>query len=150
MGIANKPHVIVAAGIIWKGSKILISKRPQKSHLGGFWEFPGGKLKEGESLEDCLRREILEELGLCVHVSRVVLSVDHEYTQKTVSLHFFDCIWKGGDARALGCDEFRWIRPSSISTFQFPPPDRHVVELIQHRTKTETRVDRRNLESGCS
>ena len=135
MGIKNKPHVNVAAGIIWKVSELLISKRPQESHLGGLWEFPGGKLKEGESLEECLRREILEELGLCVHVSAAVLSVDHEYTHKTVSLHFFDCIWKDGEPRALGCEEFRWIEPACISAFKFPPPDIQMVELIKRRAK---------------
>ena len=133
MGIKNKPHVNVAAGIIWKGPELLISKRPQGSHLGGLWEFPGGKLKEGESLKECLRREILEELGLCVLVGAAVLSVNHEYSQKKVSLHFFNCIWKKGEPRALGCEEFRWITPACISTFQFPPPDLQVVELIQHR-----------------
>ncbi len=133
IGIKNKPHVDVAAGIIWKGSELLISKRPRGSHLGGLWEFPGGKLKEGESLKECLRREILEELGLCVNVSNVVLSMDHEYEHKKVSLHFFDCLWKGGKPRALGCEEFRWITPACISTFQFPPPDLQVVQLIQRR-----------------
>ena len=133
MGIKNKPHVDVAAGIIWKGPELLISKRPRGSHLGGLWEFPGGKVKEGESLKECLRREILEELGLCVHVDDLVSSVDHEYEHKKVSLHFFDCIWKEGEPRTLGCDEFRWIRPACISAFQFPPPDLQVIELIQRR-----------------
>ena len=135
MGMKNKPHVDVAAGIIWKGPELLISKRPRESHLGGLWEFPGGKLKQGESLEGCLRREILEELGLCVHVSTPVLSVDHEYRQKTVTLHFFNCIWKGGEPRALGCEEFRWIRPARIAAFRFPPPDMRVIELIERRAK---------------
>ena len=135
MGIKNKPRVNVAAGIIWKGPELLISKRPRESHLGGLWEFPGGKLKEGESLKECLTREILEELGLCVHVGPAVLSVDHEYGHKSVSLHFFDCIWNGGEPRALGCEEFRWIRPARLSAFQFPPPDIQVIALIQQRVK---------------
>lgn len=141
-GIKDKPHVDVAAGIIWKGAELLISKRPQESHLGGLWEFPGGKLKRGESLEECLKREILEELGLSIHVGAAVLSVDHEYSYKTVSLYFFDCLWKGGNPRALGCEEFRWITPACISTFQFPPPDLQVVQLIQRRATNSNSFER--------
>lgn len=135
MPAKNRPHVDVAAGIIWKGPKLLISKRLRKSHLGGLWEFPGGKLEDGESLKDCLRREIREELGLCVHVGAAVLCVDHEYEHKAVSLHFFDCAWKKGEPRTLGCEEFRWILPKCISAFNFPPPDIQMVKLIQSKAE---------------
>ncbi len=131
----NRPHVNVAAGIIWKGPKLLISKRPKGSHLGGLWEFPGGKQENGETLKDCLKREIMEELSLCVHVGMAVLSVDHEYEHKTVSLHFFDCTCEKGDPRALGCEEFRWILPKCISAFKFPTPDIQMVELIQNKAE---------------
>ena len=108
--------------------------------MGAYGNFQGEKLEEGESLEECLKREILEELGLCVHVNAAVLSVDHEYKKKTVSLHFFDCTWKKEEPRALGCAEFRWILPKCIADFQFPPPDIQVVELILSSTENSKPV----------
>ncbi len=97
----------------------------------------------GESLEACLRREILEELGLFVQVNKAVLSVDHEYSHKCVSLHFFDCLWTGGEPQPLECDEFRWISPAEFSNFPFPPPDIRVVEWIQRRVNNKNRWERR-------
>ena len=125
-----------------KGLSFSSQSDHKEAILGVYGNSPGGKLKRGESLEECLKREILEELGLSIHVGAAVLSVDHEYSHKIVSLYFFDCLWKGGNPRALGCEEFRWITPACISTFQFPPPDLQVVQLIQRRATNSNSFER--------
>ena len=71
----------VAAGLIWKRDQVLIAQRPRDGMLGGLWEFPGGKLEERESLQECLRREIREELDFEIEVGEVLCSVDHAHTR---------------------------------------------------------------------
>ena len=70
----RKPHLEVAAAIIRKEGKVLVAKRPRGSHMEGYWEFPGGKKERGEGLEACLKREVLEELNLCIEVEKASYS----------------------------------------------------------------------------
>ena len=84
----------VAAGVIFRDSRVLITQRRKDDHLGGLWEFPGGKREPSESYEDCLRRELREELGIEVEVGEVLASLTHAYPDKTVHLEFFRCAWR--------------------------------------------------------
>ena len=102
-GENKKPHFHVSAGLIWKNGMVLTAKRPKGSHLEGFWEFPGGKQEKGESLEDCLEREIEEELGLRV---------------------------KAVKPKALECQEVKWTNPVDLPKFSFSPPDIKVIEFL--------------------
>jgi mutator protein MutT len=120
----------VTAGLIWKEGRVLITKRLKGTHLGGFWEFPGGKQKSGESLNECLEREIEEEVGLKVRAAQAVLTVDHEYGAKVISLHFFNCISLPGEPRALQCQQVRWVDPAELGKFNFPPPDEKAIKYI--------------------
>jgi A/G-specific adenine glycosylase len=129
----NKPHFHVTAALIWKNGKILIAKRPKGRHFGGFWELPGGKQEKGESLRQCLEREIREELGMRVITGQALPMVSHEYTFKSISLHPFHCAPLEGEPKALGCEEIRWVAPSELVTFNFPPPDIGVIEAICRR-----------------
>jgi mutator protein MutT len=119
----SKPHFHVTAGLLWKDGKLLISKRPQGSHLAGYWEFPGGKQEPNESLERCLEREIKEELGIAVKVERHLLQVDHDYDMKSISLHLFQCSIISGEPRPLECDGMKWVSPEDLSEYPLPPPD---------------------------
>lgn len=126
------PAVIqVAAGLISRQGRYLIARRKRGTHLGGLWEFPGGKREEGESLTDCLRRELLEELGVDVAVPVPYRVIRHEYSEKTVELHFFHCVIRGGEARALDCEEIRWVLPDELAGYEFPPADRPLVEALR-------------------
>ena len=129
-GKNSKPHFNVTAALIWKNEKILIAKRPKGSHFEGFWEFPGGKQEKGESLRECLEREILEELSMKVSAVQAFLTVSHEYTCKSISLHAFNCTPLEGDPKALDCEEIRWVEPAELLTFNFPPPDMRLIEAI--------------------
>ncbi|MCD4717223.1 MAG: (deoxy)nucleoside triphosphate pyrophosphohydrolase [Desulfobacterales bacterium] len=129
-GQNEKPHYHVTAALIRKKGSFLIAKRPQGSHLEGYWEFPGGKQEQGESLEECLEREIREELGLRVKTDRALLTVDHDYGSKAISLHVFNCTCLAGEPKALEGQEIRWVAPGDFFKFFFPPPDMKVLEFL--------------------
>ncbi len=128
--INQKPHIHVSAGLIRKNGQFLISKRLKGSHLEGFWEFPGGKLEEGESIQSCLEREIKEELDLKVKAGQVSLTLDHEYETKIISLYVMYCTILGGEPMAIECQEFKWVAPEDFKKFVFPPPDIKVIEFL--------------------
>ncbi|MBI5776947.1 MAG: 8-oxo-dGTP diphosphatase MutT [Nitrospirae bacterium] len=126
------PAVVqVAAGLIVREGHYLIARRKAGTHLGGLWEFPGGKREEGESLEACLRRELREELGIDVTAPVQFRVIRHEYREKTVELHFFRCAIGGGEVKSLECEEFRWVAPEDLSSYEFPPADRPLIEALQ-------------------
>ncbi|MBI3853698.1 MAG: 8-oxo-dGTP diphosphatase MutT [Verrucomicrobia bacterium] len=120
--------VEVAAGLIFRDGKLLITQRPADAHLGGLWEFPGGKRHPGESFEECLRRELFEELGIEVTVGALVEEITHAYPEKTVRLKFFRCRWERNEPRALGCPAFLWVNLSELAGHEFPAAD---AELLQ-------------------
>jgi len=128
----STPHFQVTAGLVWNNGKILITRRPEGSHLAGYWEFPGGKQEPGESLEACLEREFREELAMDVKAVKRLLQIDHDYVSKSITLHLFQCDWLEGTPRALGCDEIRWVKPEELADFQLPPPDLQVLPFIQN------------------
>ena len=116
--------------------QLLIAQRNPGDSLGGFWEFPGGKLEPGETLEECLVREVQEELGVYVKVSEFFCLKEHTYPGKTVRLHFYFCDWVSGEPARLDCFDFRWIQPEEMRNFEFIPADIEVIkELIEGRAK---------------
>ena len=129
------PHIEVAAGLVFRGGKLLITQRPAESHLGGRWEFPGGKRENDETFENCLRRELREELGIDVVIHELIESVTHEYAEKIVTLKFYRCSWKANEPRALGCPAFCWVTPGELSNHEFPEADVKLMELLQRRTE---------------
>ena len=129
----EKPHYPVAAGLIWKGDQVLIAQRPRDGMLGGLWEFPGGKREEGESLQECLRREIREELDFEIEVGEVLCSVDHAYSHFSITLYALSARYKGGEPKAIGCADWRWVYPEELDDFAFPRSDRKVIEFVRQR-----------------
>ena len=125
------PHLDVTAGVIWKDGKFLITLRPPKGLLGGLWEFPGGKLEEGETLEACLKREIDEELAINVRVEKKLISVKHAYTHFKITLHVFECFYESGTLEPRECDDYRWITADQLDDFAFPGADRKVIAEIK-------------------
>ena len=125
-----KKSIHVTAAILSKDGKYLITKRPEGSHLAGLWEFPGGKRKDRETLETCLKREIREELGMDIRVGEPILTVQHEYEQMVVTLHFFRCTPMRGSPKALDGQEMKWVDPSEFQKYAFPPPDAKIIEHL--------------------
>lgn len=124
----------VAAGLVLHEGRYLIARRKPEVHLGGFWEFPGGKREPGETLEACLQRELLEELNIHIGLPVPFQIVRHEYAEKIVELHFFRCRIERGQATAVDCAEIRWVWPHELGDFEFPPADRPVIETLQRQT----------------
>jgi len=127
------PHYKVAAGVVWDGEgRFLIAQRPLDGMLGGLWEFPGGKREPDETLEDCLRRELAEELGIEVAVGALLTVVQHAYTHFRITLHAFHCQIVAGQPRALGCADWRWVSLDDLPRFAFSAADHQIITAL-HR-----------------
>jgi len=129
------PHYDVTAGVIWgDDGRVLIAQRLAGDMLGGMWEFPGGRREAGESLADCLRREIHEELGLKVEVGEQLATVQHAYSHFRITLHAFHCRPAGGDPQALDCAAWRWVRLSELPDFPFSVADQRIIAALKGET----------------
>src|ERR1041385_594496 len=113
----------VSAALIFHNSKLLITQRHADSHLGGLWEFPGGKRETNETFEQCLIREIREELGIEISVGKLFEEIFHDYPGKSVHLKFFICELLEGEPKPLGCAAFKWISKTELGDFEFPAAD---------------------------
>jgi A/G-specific adenine glycosylase len=126
------PHYRVAAGVIWNGERrFLIAQRPLDGMLGGLWEFPGGKCEAEETLQDCLRRELMEELDVEVVVGDLLTVVRHAYTHFRITLHAFHCRIVAGQPRALDCADWRWISLDDVSRFAFSAADHQIIAALR-------------------
>lgn len=126
-----KPTVEVAAAIVFREGRLLITQRLPDSHLSGLWELPGGKRKSGESIRECLEREMREELNIRVVVGELVDTIQYDYSEKTVCLKFFRCRYAGGDIQALGCQAFAWVRPDELGNYRFPPANQPLMKKLR-------------------
>ena len=123
----------VAAALVFRDGKLLITQRHARAHLGGLWEFPGGKREPEEAFEDCLVRELREELGIEVVVGELIESLTHQYPEKTVHLRFFRCQWKEHEPQSLGCPAFKWITASELARYSFPAADARLLEMLRRK-----------------
>ena len=124
-----RPRIVVTAAVIRRGNEYFVTRRQRGVHLEGFWEFPGGKCDAAETLEECLRREIREELDAGIVVRGKLLSCTHEYSERTVELHFFECEFVGEPSPMLG-QEMRWVSRADLRSLQFPPADDELIALL--------------------
>jgi 8-oxo-dGTP diphosphatase len=121
----------VSAALIFRHGKLLITRRHAKSHLGGLWEFPGGKREPGETFEQCLVREIREELGVEISVGELFEEIHHDYPEKSVHLKFFTCQLLSGEPQPLDCAAVKWIGKSALSAHDFPAADALLLEKLK-------------------
>ena len=126
----KKPHYNIAVGIIWNKGQILISKRRENGLLGGLWEFPGGKIEGDENAENCIIREIKEELGVYVKPTTFLKQIKHAYTHFSITMDAYNCDFLHGYPQPLGCDDWRWIKPEQIKTLPFPKANHKLFDKI--------------------
>ncbi len=124
------PHKIIAAGVIYKRGNILIQQRLSKGLLGGLWEFPGGKLKVNESLEQCVAREVREELGIEIRVGEKIIAVEHAYSHFSITLHAFRCEFVSGRVKLSSAQRFKWVRPRELEQYAFPAANKKVIAAL--------------------
>ncbi len=125
------PHYDIAAGVIWKGGRILIDQRKPEGLLGGLWEFPGGKREKDETLEVCLVREVWEELGIKVKVGKKITAVDHAYSHFRITLHVFECRYFSGRPQAIECAYWKWIQPGELKNYPLPKANHKVIAVLR-------------------
>jgi len=123
------PPTIVTAAVVERHGRLLITRRIDGSHLAGHWEFPGGKCEPGESPEECLARELLEELGVAAVVGREIYRTLYAYGDRRLDLRFFACEFDGDPSPLIG-QEIRWAARGELCELQFPPADKELVESL--------------------
>ncbi|MBN2055300.1 (deoxy)nucleoside triphosphate pyrophosphohydrolase [bacterium] len=129
----TRSRKLVAAGILERNGRYLLTRRRSFEHLPDAWEFPGGKLKEGEDPRAALRRELMEELGIEVEVGRCVEVIHYRYEEFDVLLMFFDCGITSGEPEPLESAGVKWLTPAEMSGIMMPPADVPVVRLLERR-----------------
>jgi len=128
---SNPPKIVeVAAGIVPWGGRLLLAQRPPKAHLGGLWEFPGGKREPGEAWEACLAREFREELGVDIDVGRLYSTIVHAYPDRTVYLRFYICGLLHGQPKPAGCAAIEWVDRDSLRGYPMPAADAGLIEKL--------------------
>jgi 8-oxo-dGTP diphosphatase len=118
--------VTVVAAVVERQGRILLTRRQAGTHLGGLWEFPGGKAERGETLEAALRREMKEELDTDVAVGERMETTEWEYPDKRVNIVFFRCTLRG-EPRPLEGQEMAWVSREDLPNHEFPPADAALV-----------------------
>ena len=126
------PVVEVSAALIFRGGRVLLTRRQPGAHLGGLWEFPGGKREPAESFEQCLLREIREELGVTIHIVHLLETVRHTYPEKHVLLKFFVCRLPHGEPQPLDCAALAWARPADLDAYPFPAADAQLLLRLKN------------------
>jgi 8-oxo-dGTP diphosphatase len=125
--------VIVVAAVVRRNGQLLLTRRMQGAHLAGYWEFPGGKVEDGEAPEQALVRECREECGIEVAVDDIVDVAFHRYPTKDVLLLFYACRLVAGQVQDLGVAEHVWTTPAGLDAYTLPPPDARLVAKLQGR-----------------
>ena len=128
----SPPIDVVIAVIQREDGHVLVCQRKPQGHLGGYWEFPGGKREPGESLEQCLVRELEEELAVRVRPLYALGVIEHDYPAVRVRLHPYLCAHPDGVPQPIACQRVEWIAPPRLLEYRFPPAnDALIAQLVR-------------------
>jgi 8-oxo-dGTP diphosphatase len=122
--------IVVTAAIIQRDGRYLVTRRQPGAHLAGVWEFPGGKCDDGEALRSCMARELEEELGITATVGSEIFTITHDYPERRVELHFFECRTSDDPSPLLG-QEMRWVTRAELEDLDFPPADAELIQILR-------------------
>jgi len=129
----SSKKIEVSAGIIIKNNKVYIQQRKKNALMGGLWEFPGGKREKEESPEECLEREIKEEMGVTINILKKIMTIKHTYTQFRVTLHAFTCELQSKQIRPTECQQWKWVSLSNLKKYPFPAANVKIVKYITQK-----------------
>lgn len=122
----------IAVGILINSdNKILIAKRPADKHMGGKWEFPGGKVEDGETSKEALYREIHEEIGVVIQSAERLTEIIYNYDDKRVILDFYKVIKWTGEAQGMEQQPLIWVKKHELSNYEFPEANVEIISLLQ-------------------
>jgi len=122
--------ITVTAAILKRGDKYFIAKRKEGKHLAGMWEFPGGKLENNETREECLDRELYEEFGIKTNVRDLVSESTHEYDGIIVHLIAYNVEYISGEFKPIDHDEIAWVSRDEMNSYNFAPADLPIIEAL--------------------
>lgn len=131
MPARDPDRLAVSAALVFHAGRLLITQRRAGDHLGGLWEFPGGKIEPGETAEACLRRELQEELGIEVIVGERVAEIAHDYPERRVHLQFFRCQLSRGEPVPLSCAALAWVTLDELARYEFPAADAALLDRLR-------------------
>lgn len=128
----TKKSIHVAVGVIYKDQQLFICKRPDDKHQGGLWEFPGGKVEQGETVFTALKRELLEEVSLVIHSSKELMVIEHDYSDKSVRLdvHIVDDF--SGEAHGAEGQQGQWVAIGELDDYAFPAANVAIIDKIKN------------------
>lgn len=128
----------MTAALISRNGRLLLCKRAEDKRLGGYWEFPGGKVEDGETDRECLKRELSEELCIDSQILRFIAENDHDYGDFSLTLVLYETEIIDGSMNPTDHDEIDWIRPSDLHSMKLAPADIPLVdEIIKFYSDTE-------------
>ena len=137
--MTERARIVVTAAVVERDGAFLLTRRLDGTHLAGHWEFPGGKRHAGETLEECLAREIREELDADIEVGPEILASVHDYPDRSIELRFFRCVLTSDPKPMMG-QEMRWVALRDLPSIQLPPADDELVQLLISDSWGQTRV----------
>jgi A/G-specific adenine glycosylase len=141
----------VAAAVTWHDNRVLIAQRPLEGLLGGLWEFPGGKREPGETLPECLRRELREEMDIDVEVGRQLTVVRHAYTHFRVTVHAFECrLGSAQEPKTIGVRDWRWAKLEDLDAYPFPVVDQRIIAVLRNPWEQASLDLSETFPRGCS
>jgi 8-oxo-dGTP diphosphatase len=130
----SAPVRVVAAVLRDERGRVLIAQRPAGKHMGGYWEFPGGKIAPGESGEQALTRELAEELGVALRRCHPLLQLRHDYPDRIVELDVYEVDDYGGEPSGLEAQALKWVAAAQLGAEGLLPADRPIIEVLNsHR-----------------
>ena len=145
------PHIVVGAAVTMnRKGEVLIAQRKQDDMLGGLWEFPGGKQESGETIEECIARELKEELGIKTTVGAFFITVRHAYSHFTMTMHVYCTKIISGRPRPIHCADYAWVKIPDLEKYAYSKADLMVVEKLQQGRGQTERVKKKEkrLMSG--
>ncbi|MCM8541579.1 MAG: (deoxy)nucleoside triphosphate pyrophosphohydrolase [Lentisphaeraceae bacterium] len=127
--LRHLPRIEVTAGIILQNEKVLLAQRPEEKYKG-LWEFPGGKIEPGETSEECLKRELTEELDIVCSVGDLLCTTEWIRSDKVIVLHTYKILEYSGEIRALVHSQLKWVSIKDLKKDELLPADRPIVDKL--------------------